>query len=301
MKLATYRDGSRDGQLLVVSRDLSLAHYATGIAHRLQQVLDDWNFVSPALQDLYETLNQGKARHAFEWDPRQCLAPLPRAYHCAAAPALESGVAPVPVPAAAPAPAAATLTTRPGDPLAGAWRRWPADGLWTALEAGLAAVVSDVPQGLAADRAIDSVRLLMLQAGLVPQAVSWEGGCAVPGAQFSPLAVTPDELGTAWRGGRADLNLVCSLNGRRFAAWNVGDAMPIPLGDLIAQWCARTALGAGALLCAAPVRHGLPLSPPGRSGAPAGLRAGDVLTADLQGPDGHSLFGPIGCELVPTD
>ena len=59
MKLATYKDGSRDGQLVVVSRDLSLAHYATGIASRLQQVLDDWNFLAPQLQDLYDTLNQG--------------------------------------------------------------------------------------------------------------------------------------------------------------------------------------------------------------------------------------------------
>ena len=83
MKLATYKDGSRDGQLVVVSRDLSTAHYATGIAARLQQVLDDWNFLSPQLQDLYETLNQGKARHAFPFDPAQCMAPLPRAYQWA--------------------------------------------------------------------------------------------------------------------------------------------------------------------------------------------------------------------------
>ena len=68
MKLATYRDGSRDGQLVVVSRDLSTAHYATGIADRLQQVLDDWNFLSPQLEDLYQTLNSGKARHAFAFD-----------------------------------------------------------------------------------------------------------------------------------------------------------------------------------------------------------------------------------------
>ena len=79
MKLATYKDGSRDGQLVVVSRDLSTAHYATGIAGKMQQVLDDWNFLSPQLQDLYVTLNQGKARHAFAFDPRQCMAPLPRA------------------------------------------------------------------------------------------------------------------------------------------------------------------------------------------------------------------------------
>ena len=83
MKLATYKDGSRDGQLVVVSRDLSTAHYATGIAQRMQQVLDDWNFLAPQLEDLYQTLNSGKARHAFPFDPKQCMAPLPRAYQWA--------------------------------------------------------------------------------------------------------------------------------------------------------------------------------------------------------------------------
>src|SRR5687768_3225418 len=83
MKLATYKDGSRDGQLVVVSRDLATAHYATGIAGKLQQALDDWGFVSPQLQDLYEALNQGKARYPFPFDPAQCMAPLPRAYQWA--------------------------------------------------------------------------------------------------------------------------------------------------------------------------------------------------------------------------
>mgnify|MGYP003333958903 CR=1 FL=1 len=83
MKLATYKDGSRDGQLVVVSRDLSSAHYATGIASKMQQALDDWGFIAPQLQDLYETLNAGKARHAFAFDPAMCMAPLPRAYQWA--------------------------------------------------------------------------------------------------------------------------------------------------------------------------------------------------------------------------
>jgi len=83
MKLATYKDGSRDGQLVVVSRDLCTAHYATGMAHTLRQALDDWNFIAPQLQDLYVTLNQGKARHAFPFDPKMCMAPLPRAYQWA--------------------------------------------------------------------------------------------------------------------------------------------------------------------------------------------------------------------------
>ena len=81
MKLATLKDGSRDGQLAVVSRDLTTAHFATGIATRLQQALDDWNFIAPLLQDLSVALNHHKARHAFPFDPAQCMAPLPRAFH----------------------------------------------------------------------------------------------------------------------------------------------------------------------------------------------------------------------------
>lgn len=83
MKLATYKDGSRDGQLVVVARDLATAHYATGVASRLQQALDDWNFIAPQLQDLSDALNAGKARHAFPFEPARCMAPLPRAYQWA--------------------------------------------------------------------------------------------------------------------------------------------------------------------------------------------------------------------------
>ena len=83
MKLATYKDGSRDGQLVVVSRDLSTAHYATGIANTLQQVLDDWAFIAPQLEDLFVSVNQGRARHMFAFNPAMCMAPLPRAYQWA--------------------------------------------------------------------------------------------------------------------------------------------------------------------------------------------------------------------------
>ena len=74
MKLATYKDGSRDGQLVVVSRDLTIAHPATHIASRLQQALDDWGFIAPQLNDLYVTLNHGKARHSFQFDAQRCAA-----------------------------------------------------------------------------------------------------------------------------------------------------------------------------------------------------------------------------------
>ncbi len=83
MKLATLKDGSRDGQLVVVSRDLKTAHYAADIAGRLQTVLDDWAFYAPQLQDLFDALNAGRARHPFPFDPKHCMAPLPRAYQWA--------------------------------------------------------------------------------------------------------------------------------------------------------------------------------------------------------------------------
>ena len=95
MKLATYKDGSRDGQLVVVSRDLATAHYATGIAGRLQQALDDWNFIAPQLQDLYVALNQGRARHAFPFEAARCMAPLPRAYRWVVANAYRSHLEPL--------------------------------------------------------------------------------------------------------------------------------------------------------------------------------------------------------------
>jgi fumarylacetoacetate (FAA) hydrolase len=80
MKLATLKDGTRDGQLAVVARDLKTAHIADGIAPSLQAALDDWGFIAPQLAALYEDLNAGRARRPFDFDPGRCMAPLPRAY-----------------------------------------------------------------------------------------------------------------------------------------------------------------------------------------------------------------------------
>src|SRR3954469_24618389 len=83
MKLATLNDGTRDGQLAVVARDLKTAHLADGIAPTLQAALDDWNFIAPQLEELSQQLNGGRARRAFEFEPAQCMAPLPRAFQWA--------------------------------------------------------------------------------------------------------------------------------------------------------------------------------------------------------------------------
>ena len=145
MKLATYRDGSRDGQLVVVSRDGTLAHYASGIADTLQQALDDWNFIAPQLRDLALTLDQGKARHAFPFDPRLCAAPLPRAVAWLAP---EDG-------ADEPRPWCSDALWGPARPL-------PAvDGV-ADVGPSLAVVCGDVSPGVDPAAALEAVRLLAL-------------------------------------------------------------------------------------------------------------------------------------------
>ncbi|HEY1392839.1 MAG TPA: fumarylacetoacetate hydrolase family protein, partial [Methylibium sp.] len=220
MKLATYKDGSRDGQLVVVSRDLNSAHYASGIASRLQQVLDDWNFLSPQLQDLYETLNAGKARHAFAFDPRLCMAPLPRAYQWADGSAYINHVELVRRARKAEMPESFYTDPLmyqggsddflgPCDDIVCASEDWGID-----FESELAVITGDVTMGVSPEEALESVRLLMLAndvslRNLIPAELAKGFGFfqSKPATAFSPVAMTPDELGAAWQGGRVHLAL----------------------------------------------------------------------------------------------
>lgn len=185
MKLATLHDGSRDGQLLVVSRDLALAHHASHVAGSLQAVLDDWNFLAPQLQDLASTLEGGKARHAFPFEPRACLAPLPRAYQWMHA-----------ADAAAGEPVPPRLVQRGADPLwgpagAASAARLGAEALAGAQdEVAFGCVLGDLPAGAAPEAALEAVRLITLLRLL-----------GSGGGLWAPLAVTPDELGAAWADG----------------------------------------------------------------------------------------------------
>ena len=176
MKLATYKDGSRDGQLVVVSRDLGSAHYASGIAHHLQQVLDDWSFISPQLQDLYESLNRAgdgasgslKARNAFPFDPAQCMAPLPRAYQWADGSAFINHVELVRAARDSEVP-----TSFYDDPLMyqGGSDDFlgprddvavPSQDYGIDFEAEVAVITGDVPMMATPEQALDGIRLLMI-------------------------------------------------------------------------------------------------------------------------------------------
>ena len=325
MKLATYRDGSRDGQLVVVSRDLGSAHYATGIATRLQQALDDWNFISPQLHDLYERLNAGKARHAFAFDARHCMAPLPRAYQWVVGSALIDHAEAAREARAAGAPL--STSTEPlmyqggSDDFLGACddiRADEASGI--DFGAGLAVVTGDVPIGASPEAALEGVRLLMLVnevslRQLIPAGPTTGFGFlqGKPATAFGPVAVTPDELGAACRGGRVHLALQCDWNGETFGRCEAGTETSPHFGRLIAHLCKTRNARAGSIVgsgtvssrdpsqgcaCIAEKRaletleHGAPTT--------GFMRHGDTLRIEMQGDDGRSVFGAIEQTLRPV-
>lgn len=328
MKLATYQDGSRDGQLVVVSRDLETAHYATGIAHRLQQALDDWNFIAPQLQDLYETLNGGKARHAFPFDPAQCLAPLPRAYQWCDGSAYLNHVELVRAARGAEVPESyfkEPLMYQGGsDDLQGA--RAPIRGLDPAwgidFEAEVAVVTADVPLGATPEQGLDAVRLVMLANDvslreLIPDELAKGFGFfqGKPATAFSPVAVTPDELGEAWQDGRVHLTLQTTWNGRKVGLCDAGPDMRFSFGDLIAHAAKTRRLSAGTIVGSGTVSNPGVEKDGGRREWPKGysciaekrameqlqdgaaktgyLQPGDTVRIEMKGRDGQSVFGAI--------
>ena len=336
MKLATYKDGSRDGQLVVVSRDLGSAHYATGIAERLQQVLDDWNFLSPQLQDLYEALNQGKARHAFPFDPARCMAPLPRAYQWADGSAYINHVALVRQARGAEVPASFYTDPLmyqggsddflgPCDPVVVAREEFGID-----FESEIAVVTGDVKMGATPEQALEGVRLLMLAndvslRNLIPPELAKGFGFfqSKPATAFSPVAITPDELGDAWQGGRVHLTLQSTWNGRKVGLCEAGPEMTFHFGELIAHICKTRNVRAGSIVGSGTVSNKGVEGAGGRMEWPRGysciaekraietiqdgkpstgfMKFGDTIRIEMKGKDGQSLFGAIDQEIAPLE
>ena len=331
MKLASYKDGSRDGQLVVVSRDLGLAHYATGIASRLQQVLDDWSYMAPQLQDLYHQLNHGKAPHAFPFDPRRCMAPLPRAYQWADGSAYLNHVELVRRARGAEVPA--TFYTDPlmyqggSDDFLGPCDDVvvPSEAMGIDFEAELAVITADVPMGASPERALGGIRLVMLAndvslRNLIPAELSKGFGFfqSKPATTFSPVAVTLDELGDAWKGGRVHLALQSTWNGRKVGMCDAGEDMNFHFGQLIAHICKTRNVRAGTIVGSGTVSNqGVETGkgkdkrlqwPKGYSciaekrsmetildGEPKTgfMRFGDTIRIEMKGKDGQSIFGAI--------
>ncbi|GMV46168.1 MAG: hypothetical protein AMXMBFR66_15660 [Pseudomonadota bacterium] len=319
MKLASLKDGSRDGQLVVVARDLGRAHHAGAIAGTLQRVLDDWNFLAPQLEDLYAELNAGRARHAFAFDPRQCMAPLPRAFQWADGSAYLNHVELVRRARGAEPPAdlhdeplmyqgGSDDFLGPCDDLPCSDREWGID-----FEAEVAVVTGDVPMGATPEAALEGVRLLMLAndwtlRALVPAELAKGFGFvqSKPATAFAPVAATPDELGAAWRGGRVHLALDCTLNGVRVGHCDAGAEMHFHFGQLIAHLARTRKLRSGSIVGGGTVSNrdrarGWSCIAEQRAietierGAPATpyMGPGDRVRIEMPGADGTSVFGAI--------
>jgi fumarylacetoacetate (FAA) hydrolase len=326
MKLATLKDGSRDGQLAVVSRDLASAHFASAIATTLQQALDDWNFVGPQLEDLYATINGGKAQHAFPFDPAQCMAPLPRAYQWVDGSAYLNHVALVRRARNAEVPTSfyqdplmyqggSDDFLGPCDDAVFASVDWGID-----FESEIAVVTGDVSIGTEPERALESVRLLLMAndwslRNLVPAELAKGFGFlqSKPATAFGPVAVTPDEVGDAWSGGRLNLSVETRWNGERVGLTEAGPEMTFHFGQLIAHVAKTRRLRAGSIVGSGTVsnqdwQHGVSCIAERRAietiegGAPKTgyMRFGDTIRIEVLGRDGVSVFGAIEQRVAAT-
>jgi fumarylacetoacetate (FAA) hydrolase len=305
MKLATLRDGTRDGQLLVVARDLKTAHVADGIAPTLQAALDDWAFIAPQLEALSGLLNAGRAARSFEFDPAACMAPLPRAFQW--------------VDGAAYASVAVEETPRmrqggsddflgPADDINLAHEEWGID-----FEAKVAVVTGDVPVGATPDQALAQVRLVTLVNDVSLRNVMAdelaEGGSVLqarPATAFAPVAVTPDELGDSWRQAKLHLPLRVTWNGALAGQPQAGDDMVFNFAQLIAHLCktrnarAGTIVGGGAVVNKDAKRGTSCIAEKRRLETVAGgepvtgyMRFGDTIRIEMLDKAGKSVFGAI--------
>jgi fumarylacetoacetate (FAA) hydrolase len=262
MKLATLKDGTRDGRLMVVSRDLTRACDAQPIARTLQQALDDWEQVAPQLEALSAKLNRGEVADAVPFDPRRAMAPLPRAFQFLDG----SGYVhhgklmmrafdtdnKIDFPADQPLlyQGCSDGLLGPCDDIELADEAWGID-----FEGELAVITGDVPMQAAPQQALGCIRLLMivndvsLRNLIMPELAKGFGFVQSKSASsFAPVAVTPDELGDAWRGGTIHLPLRVDLNGKEFGRVNAGIGAVFKFPDFIAHVAKTRRLAAGSIV-----------------------------------------------------
>ena len=260
MKLASLREGGRDGTLVVVSRDLSRAVRATGIAATLQQALDGWDSVEPMLRQLSDALEAGTADGAFDLDMGTLASPLPRAYQWADGSAYVNHVELVRKARGAEVPPSfyedplmyqggSDTFLGPREDIRLADEAWGID-----FESEIAVITGDVPMGCSPEAAAGQIRLLMLVndvslRGLIPGELAKGFGFfqSKPASAFSPVAVTPDELGPAWRDGKVHLPLRVELNDEPFGCPDAGQDMSFDFPQLIAHAARTRRLAAGTI------------------------------------------------------
>ena len=335
MKLASLKDGSRDGALVVVTRDLSACMPAGSVAETLQGALDNWDEIAPGLAELSARLEKNPALGE-EFSPERCLAPLPRAYQWADGSAYVNHVALVRQARGAELPESfwsdplmyqggSDGFLGPRDPIRAADEAHGID-----LEAEITVVTGDVPQGTPAEAAGKHIRLLMLVndvslRNLIPNELAKGFGFfqSKPASAFSPVAITPDELGDAWRDTRLHRPLLSWLNGEPLGRPDAGTDMTFNFAQLIAHAAATRSLGAGSIIGSGTVSNRDPDGGPGQPISQGGvgysclaeqrmvekilsgeirsefLRFGDTVKIDMQDASGASLFGAIEQTVTP--
>ncbi|MCW0399537.1 fumarylacetoacetate hydrolase family protein [Xanthomonas sacchari] len=319
MKLGSLKEGGRDGTLIVVSRDLTRAVRATGIAPTLQRALEDWSNLAPRLNALSESLNDGSADGQFDLDMAALAAPLPRAYE------FLDGSAYLPhVERVRRARGAEVPESFYTDPLmyqaVSAGFYGPRDAVKVVsedygidLEAEIVVVTDDVPMAVSPAQAAAHIQLIGLVndvslRNLIPPELAKGFGFvqSKPRSALSPVFVTPDELGEAWQGNKVHLPLLTHINGAWFGAPEAGEDMQFDFAQLVAHAAKTRPLAAGAVVgsgtianqdttrgasCFAEQRTVETL----RDGKPSTpyMSFGDMVRIEMLDRDGVSIFGAI--------
>jgi len=326
MKVATLREGGRDGTLVVVSRDLAIAARVPEVAPTLQLALDDWPRVEPALREIYRRLNERQVERAFAFDATRAASPLPRAYQWADGSAYLHHAELVRKARKAEMPESlyrdplmyqggSDSLIGPSDDILAGDEAWGID-----FEAEVAVITDDVPMGIDAAAAAAHIKLLMLAndvslRNLIPGELAKGFGFfqSKPATAFSPAAVSPHEFGAAWDGHKLHLPLVCHVNGREFGRPNAGVDMNFDFPMLIAHAARTRMLAAGTIIgsgtvsnrnpnevgsCCIAERRMIETIEKGTPETPF-LRFGDRVRIEMFDADGASMFGAIDQKVAP--
>lgn len=324
MKFATLKNNTRDGQLVVVSRDLSKAVSVADVAATMQALIDNWAELSPKLESVYADLNAGNCADAFDFVEADCESPLPRAYQWADGSAYVNHVELVRKARNAEMPetfwtdplmyqGGSDAFIGPRDNIEMGSTEWGID-----FESEIAVITDDVPMGATPDEAEKHIKLLMLVndvslRNLIPGELAKGFGFfqSKPSSAFSPVAVTADELGDAWNGKKLSLPLVTHLNDELFGKPNAGVDMTFDFPTIVAHAAKTRPLGAGCIVgsgtisnydrsagssCLAEKRM-LEIIADGKPSTPF-MQFGDKVRIEMFDAAGESIFGSIDQTVV---
>ncbi|HRD70674.1 MAG TPA: fumarylacetoacetate hydrolase family protein [Legionella sp.] len=320
MKLASLKSKhSRDGELCVVNQQLTTAIRVNDIAPTLQYALDHWSEVEPALQKIYLELNEEGCDNTFPFNPEECTSPLPRAYQWADGSAYVNHVELVRKARGAEMPSnfwtnplmyqgGSDAFIGPRDPILVADETYGID-----FESEVAIITDDVPMGINTNKAQKHIKLLMLVndvslRNLIPDELAKGFGFlqSKPASSFSPVAITPDELGNSWDGKRVHLPLISYLNEQLFGRPNAGIDMTFSFAELVAHAAKTRFLTAGTIIgsgtvsnvdrtkgssCIAEKRM-LELIEEGKANT-SFMKFGDRIRIEMLDAQGNNLFGSI--------